>query len=198
MRLVVLTPLRLEAIAVRRSLPNAAVVQTGIGRVRSERAAAGLARSHASARAAAVAGVCGSILPRLVPGDVIVASELRGAGAPRVLESAKPLARALEALGFTVHIGPIHSTDRLVKSRERAALAAAGALAVDMESAWLAKLADRLPFAVLRVVSDGPGHELLSPRIVINGLRALRTLRAAASALNTWATHFTHSLEAHE
>jgi 4-hydroxy-3-methylbut-2-enyl diphosphate reductase len=195
--LLVLAPLRIEALALRGALPGAAVLRTGMGRARSERAAAGLARAHPRPRAAAVAGVCGSLDARLVPGDVIVASELRGAGAPRLLESAKPLARALEARGFAVHIGPIHSADHLVPARERAELVASGALAVDMESAWLASLADAIPFAVLRVVSDGPGHGLFSPRIVPNGIRALRKLRAAAPALADWATHLTHPLEAH-
>ena len=193
--LLVLAPLRLEAFALRRGLPGGAVVRTGMGRARSERAAAGLAGTHSGA--VAVAGVCGALDPRLVPGEVVVGSELRGAGAPRVLESAKPLARALEARGFAVHIGPIHSCDHLVRSGERASLVSAGAIAVDMESAWLARLADSLPFAVLRVVSDGPRHPLFSPRIVPNGIRALRTLRAVAPALADWATHFTHSLEAH-
>lgn len=193
--LLVLAPLRIEAFALRRGLPGGAVLRTGMGRARSERAAASLSARRPGA--IAVAGVCGSLDPRLVPGDVVVASELRGAGAPRVLESAKPLARALEARGFTVHIGPVHSTDHLAREREQAELAASGAIAVDMESAWLARLADSAPFAVLRVVSDGPGHSPFSPRIVPNGIRALRTLSAAAPALADWASHSTHPLEAH-
>jgi 4-hydroxy-3-methylbut-2-enyl diphosphate reductase len=193
--LLVLAPLRLEAFALRRGLPGAEVVRTGMGRARSERAAAGLAGTHSGA--VAVAGVCGALDPRLVPGDVVVASELRGAGAPRVLESAKPLARALEARGFAVHLGAIHSSDHLVRTGERASLVSSGAIAVDMESAWLARLADSAPFAVLRVISDGPGHSLFSPGIVPNGIRALRRLAAAAPALADWATHFTHPLEAH-
>ena len=193
--LLVLAPLRIEAFALRRGLPASAVLRTGMGRARSERAAAWLIGSHRGAFA--VAGVCGALDPRLVPGDLVVASELRGAGAPLVLESAKALARALEARGFAVHIGPIHSTDHLAPRREQAELAAQGAMAVDMESAWLARLAASAPFAVLRVVSDGPGHSPFSPRIVPNGIRALRRLAAAAPALADWATHTHHPLEAH-
>jgi len=190
--LLVLTPLAIERFAVRAKLRGAEVVRTGMGRTQSLRAAATLAKDR-PATAVAVAGVCGSLDARYVPGDVIVASELRGGSRVRVLESAKPLARAVESLGLRVHIGPLLSVDRLHGPSERPALAATGALAVDMESAWLGELAESLPFAVLRVVSDGPGHELWSPRIVVNGVRALRTLRAAAPALLTWA----HSLEAH-
>jgi 4-hydroxy-3-methylbut-2-en-1-yl diphosphate reductase len=56
-----------------------------------------------------------------------------------------------------------------------------------MESFWLAPLANECAFAVLRVVSDGPGHELLRPGVVVHGARALRRLRAAAPALAEWA-----------
>jgi 4-hydroxy-3-methylbut-2-enyl diphosphate reductase len=70
-----------------------------------------------------------------------------------------------------------------VTGRARAALAATGAVAVDMESAWLAAAAadpDR-PLAVVRAVLDGPGRELADPR------PALRALRAAAPVLAEWA-----------
>jgi len=185
--LVVLAPLWFEARALRPALPRAALLRTGMGAARARRAAAGVAQRFPRARAIAVAGVCGALDARLAPGDVVVASELRGAGAPRTLESAKPLARALEARGTRVHLGPIVSIDHLARRSERTALAASGALAVDMESAWLASLADAHRFAVLRVVSDGPGHELLSARVFAHGIRALRALRAAAPALATWA-----------
>ena len=62
-----------------------------------------------------------------------------------------------------MHVGPILCLERLADGRDRAALAATGAIAVDMESAWLAPLRARSSFAVLRVVSDGPGHELFRP-----------------------------------
>ena len=185
--LVVLAPLWFEARALRPALPNAAIVRTGMGAAKSRRAAEDVARRLPGAAAIAVAGVCGALDARLVPGDVVVASELRGAGAPLTLESAKPLARALEARGTRVHLGPILSIERLARRSERPALAASGALAVDMESAWLAALADSHRFAVLRVVSDGPGHELFSARVFAHGIRALRALRAAAPALSTWA-----------
>lgn len=194
--LVVLTPLWIERLAVRSKLRRTAVVRTGMGRAKSLGAASHWAHMPGVA-AVAVAGVCGSLHAQYVPGDVIVASELRGHGAPRPLDSAKWLARAVESLGLRAHIGPILSVDRLAKPSERDSLARTGALAVDMESAWLGELADSVPFAVLRVVSDGPGHELFGPGIVVNGVRALRSLRAAAPALETWAASLTQSLEAH-
>jgi len=193
----VFAPLWLEARAVRAGLRGADVVRCGMGPARARAAARDFRQRAARPEAVAVAGVCGSLDARLVPGDVIVASELRCAGRTWVLDSAKPLARALEAQGTRVELGPIVSVERLLPRAERAALRREGALAVDMESAWLAaELADSLPFAVLRVVSDGPGHELFSPKIVPNGIRALRALRAAAPALAAWARHLNHSLEA--
>jgi 4-hydroxy-3-methylbut-2-en-1-yl diphosphate reductase len=185
--LAVLTPLWLEARAVRPALPGAEIVRCGVGPKRAQACARALAGRVTPDSMLAVAGVCGSLDARYVPGDVIVATELRGNGAPRLLESAKPLARALEALGAHVHLGPILSVDHGVRAAERESLRATGAIAVDMESAWLAELGEPIPFAVLRVVSDSPGQELFSPRIVVNGLRALRSLRAAAPALAVWA-----------
>src|SRR5204862_125250 len=71
---------------------------------------------------------------------------------------------------------------------EREELRRAGAIAVDMESAWLAAAAGARPLAVVRVVVDTPGRELRRPLATARGgLRALRTLRRAVPALQTWA-----------
>ena len=48
------------------------------------------------------------------------------------------LAGVLRRGGLRVHIGPIASSSGLVFGERRRELALAGALAVDMESAWLA------------------------------------------------------------
>ena len=191
--LTVITPMWIEGLAVRSGLHGGAVVGCGIGRERASRFAETFAQSRPAPHAVAVAGVCGSLHPWLVPGDVVVATELLGAAERRQLDSGKSLARALEARGLRVTLGAILSLDHLGKRSERESQRATGAIAIDMESAWLAPLADSLPFAVLRVVSDGPDHELFSPHIVANGIRALRALRAAAPALETWATTATHS-----
>jgi 4-hydroxy-3-methylbut-2-enyl diphosphate reductase len=193
--LEVLAPLWIEARALRPALPDVHVSNFGMGARCAAQAREVVLSLHPDA--VALAGVCASLHSRLVPGDVIVASEVRGFGAPRELTSAKPLARILEARGIAVHVGPIHSQDHLLRRAERESLGETGALGVDMETAWLAPLAESLPFAVLRVVSDGPGHPLFSPEIVANGIRALRALRAAAPALKIWAQSLTHSLEAH-
>ncbi len=67
-------------------------------------------------------------------------------------------------------------------------LAGEGALAVDMESAWLARAAGERPFAVLRVVLDAPAREIHRPLATLaGGLAAWRALRRAAPALALWA-----------
>jgi 4-hydroxy-3-methylbut-2-enyl diphosphate reductase len=185
-RLLVITPLAVEYAAVRRALPGAHIVRAGMGAARSRTAAR---RAGAiPAGAVAVAGFCGAVVDGLRAGDIVVASELRGPdGVIRC--SSGPLAAALAASGITgVHVGPIASIDHLVRGVERAALAAEGVIAVDMESAWLAPAAAGRPFAVLRVVVDAPGRELHRPLATVAGsLVAWKALRRAAPALATWA-----------
>jgi 4-hydroxy-3-methylbut-2-en-1-yl diphosphate reductase len=96
---------------------------------------------------------------------------------------------ALSAVGVRrVYVGPILSFDHLVHGAERAALAADGALAVDMESAWLAPVAAGSPFAVLRVVLDTPDRGFSRPLAALgDGVVAWRALRRAAPALALWA-----------
>lgn len=203
-RLLVLAPLRVEASAVRRGAPAAHVRITGMGPLRSDDAARGLAShggSDGAARAGAVAvmGFGGALQDGLAPGDLVVATKLlrTGAGgeADRAgsvtvidLTSAQVVADALRRAGLTVHTGPILSVDRVVRGDERAALGRQhGALVVDMESAWLAPGAAGRPLTVVRAVVDTPEAALVSPNTLVGGTRAYRSLRRAASVLEAWA-----------
>jgi 4-hydroxy-3-methylbut-2-en-1-yl diphosphate reductase len=186
MTLLVLAPLLLEAAALRSGRSDVVVRRTGMGPVRA-RAAAEIARG-ASADVVAVAGLCGAISPTLRPGDVVLASELREpSGAARACPANDRLADSLRRLGLRVTTGTIFCSERILGPAERAALGASGAVAVDMESAWLAEAAGDRPFAVLRVVFDPNGRRLLDPRMVAAGVRALRSLRRSAPALAEWA-----------
>jgi 4-hydroxy-3-methylbut-2-en-1-yl diphosphate reductase len=184
--LLVLTPMHVERAAVRRALPDALVVRTGIGAARSR--AAALRAQRVSAAAVAVAGLCGAVAEGPRPGDLVVATELRGAeGVVRC--EAELLVAALATEGFErVHTGPLASVDHVVRGVERAVLAGEGALAADMESAWLAPAAAGRPFVVLRVVLDAPGGGLTRvPSQLTGAWAAWRTLRRAAPALAVWA-----------
>jgi len=181
-RLLVLTPLRSEAAALRVQ-PDWRVLRTRMGPARARIAAArGLA---VEADAVAVAGLCAAVAPGLRAGDVVCATELRREGAePISVPASGLLAAALRRRGLRVHVGPVASVDRLTGPDERRGT---DALAVDMESAWLAAAADGRPLAVLRVVVEASDRRLLDPRTLVEGMRALLSLRRASDALADWA-----------
>lgn len=183
--LLVAAPLRVEAWALRPGLEGCGVVRTGVGPARSRRAARRLV--EAPAKCVAVAGLCGALTPDLVPGDVVVASGLLGGDEPSPMLDAGPLRDALARVGIEARVGPLLSVDHVVRGAERSRLAESGALAVDMESAWLAAGARRRPLAVLRVVLDTPGREIARPGVLRAFGVALRRLRRAAPALAVWA-----------
>jgi 4-hydroxy-3-methylbut-2-enyl diphosphate reductase len=184
-RLLVVTPLRLEREAVRGRLPGALVMRSGMGARRATATALTVARIPFEALA--VVGFCGATAKGLRPGDVVVAIEVRGSGSVHGCEATRIVA-ALEAAGIArVHAGPVVSADHIVRGVERTSLATEGALAADMESAWLAPAAAGRPFAVVRVVLDAPGG-LARPAAAVFGMAAAwRTLRRLAPALTLWA-----------
>jgi 4-hydroxy-3-methylbut-2-enyl diphosphate reductase len=184
-RPVLCTPLRVERQALKGRVGPVPVVPTGMGPERSAAAAAHLGAG--GSRGVLVAGVAGASAPGLRAGDVVVADEVRGPDGTVVpVPTAVPLAGALRRLGLTVHVGPVLSSPELVDDLARAKAAASGALAVDMESAWLAPAAAGGPFAVVRAVVDTPEHPLVRPGTPVRGAVALRALRRAAPALHDW------------
>jgi 4-hydroxy-3-methylbut-2-enyl diphosphate reductase len=187
--LLVAAPMRLEALALRGAVPGARVLRTGMGPRRAQAAAAALL-PPSGGWALAVAGLCGGLDPDLEPGDVVVASEVRGPDGTRgtvECPAAGRLAAALQRRGLRPRLGPVASADHVVQGAERARLLATGALAVDMESAWIAAAATGgTPFAVLRVVLDAPGSELRRVGLAAAAISALRMLRRAAPALADW------------
>jgi len=176
----VLSALRLEALAV-----GGRVQVIGMG---PQRATDAKLRHADGPVAVAMVGVAGGVAEGLAAGDLVVATELRTLdGRTRTLASAELVAVELERAGLSVHRGPIVSIPRFARSKERATLGTDGAVAADMESAWLAdtlaeNLAD-LPFAVVRAVADS-----LSGGPVLGGIRALAALRKVRPALEAWAS----------
>jgi 4-hydroxy-3-methylbut-2-enyl diphosphate reductase len=182
--LVILAPMGIEARALRAGAPWAQVEQIGIGRRNAERSATLV---QDPARAVLIAGFAGALAGSLEPGDVVLASELRSEDGN--VECADPaiLAGILRRGGLRVHVGPIHCAPRIVHGAARRELAGGGALAVDMESAWIANAAAAAPLVTLRVVSDSTSHELYRPiRAASGAFAAYRSLRRAASLLGEW------------
>ena len=177
MRTVVLAPLGLERRALTRPGSALRVERIGMGPAR----AASVSVAHADA--VLVAGVGGGLAEEVRPGDVVVATSSGGVESP----SAPMLAAALRRLGLTVHLGPLHTSERVVDGAERSALAGTPAKAVDMETAPIAMACAGRPFAAVRAIADAAGAPLWSPGTAVRGVRALRTLRRAVPALEQWA-----------
>jgi 4-hydroxy-3-methylbut-2-enyl diphosphate reductase len=208
-KLTICTPLGFEARAVRRGLADARgtpdargapgvtgvprpaaaeVIRAGYGPGRAAATAARLASRPPDGRPAAlaVAGVGGGLSADLHTGDIVVASEVRdAAGQVVACPSAPLLAGELRRAGLPVRVGPVVTVGKLVR-QDHGALAATGAIAVDMESLPLLAGAGGRPAAVIRAISDTPDRGVLSPSIVSGGLAALRSLRQAAPALARW------------
>jgi 4-hydroxy-3-methylbut-2-enyl diphosphate reductase len=189
---VVAAPLRLEELVIRSGARGAQVRTTGMGPVKSRASARQLQGDPGDALM--VLGFCGGLDAEARPGEVVVADEVRSAAdeghAPErvICGDAERLATGLARAGLPVRIGPIVCVARLAIGERREQLRAAGALAVDMESVWLAAGAAGRPFGVVRVVLDSPSHELLRPQALVGALRACSALRrVAAAALHEWA-----------
>ena len=107
-------------------------------------------------------GVAGGLSPLLKVGEAVIADQVISGGEQWRCSERWRVALAAKLAG--AHQGPIAaSTAILENAKEKAALfAATGALAVDMESAVAARFAAarKLPFAVLRVISDDARHVL--------------------------------------
>ena len=184
--LVVCAPLRLEARAVRRGLGDGGtVLATGYGPARAAKQAARL--RGRTFGALAVAGTGGGLSGDLLPGDLVVGTEVSDGSSTTRCPSAALLAGELRRAGLRAQAGRVVTVDHLVHGAERERLAAGGALVADLESAPLAAAAADRPVAVLRAVSDTPQRPLLHPAGLAGGLAALRSLRAAAPVLARWA-----------
>jgi 4-hydroxy-3-methylbut-2-enyl diphosphate reductase len=184
-RLLVCSPLRLEARAVRRGIgPDADVRRTGYGAAKSASQAAELAT--AAFGMLAIAGTGGGLTDDLSPGDLVVGTQVSGGDAVISCPSAPLLAGELRRAGLRAQAGQIVTTGRLARGAERERLAGSGALVADLESASLLGAAAGRPAVVLRAVSDTPRRPL-GPATLAGGVAALRSLRLAGPALASWA-----------
>jgi 4-hydroxy-3-methylbut-2-en-1-yl diphosphate reductase len=189
--LLVAAPMRLEAALIASAARGALVRKTGMGPQRARLAAGELGEQ--AARAMLVLGFCGGLDEGSVPGEVIVAQEVYAAAGeghteePVACDLAVALLGRLTGLGMKVRTGRLVCVSRPALGERRAELHAGGAIAVDMESVWLAPGARGRPFGVVRVVLDSPAHELMRPQAVGGAVRAALSLRRVAAALHEWA-----------
>lgn len=190
--LLLAAPMRIEARLVASGAKRAHVHRTGMGPRKAIEAASRLPQLPGGALL--VVGFCGALDDTLQPGEIVLAEEVYTAddeGHEQLrfrCDGVQQVGAALGEAGFSVTQAPIVSVGRLALGERRAQLRGKGALAVDMESAWLAPGASKRPFAVIRVVLDTPDKELLRPQMVPVALRVGAVLRRAAKALDAVAS----------
>jgi adenosylhomocysteine nucleosidase len=172
------------------SLRNGSLVAiSGMGCAAAEVSAAKLIEAGASALMSF--GLAGGLDPALAAGSMVFPSEVisrEGASFPTSMEWRERLSAAVQGLG-PVSAGWLLTSARAIDSvaEKAAAFRDTGAVAVDMESLAIARLAaaHRLPFVALRVIVDTAADEL--PRAVVTAsvggqLRMGRLLGAIVSA----------------
>ena len=185
-RVVICAPLRAEAARLAPAFPPGAVIHSGPGPRRATRARASAAVRDADA--VAVAGIAGGLSEEVAPGDVVVATEVRGPSGITACPGAEILAAALRRRGLRVHTGPVASVAHIVvRQGDRDRLARTGALCVDTESAWLLAGPHTRPVACVRVVADAPPRPVIHPATVRKVRTALGRLPDVADALAEWA-----------
>lgn len=145
-------------------------VCVAIGGGRSDLLEARLRAALAGARGIISIGIAGALAPDLRVGDVVIGGAVLSLGEHRQSDPAwtERLAAALPQ----GRVAPIWGAEAMVlDAREKARLYASGAVAVDMESHVVARIAGEhaLPFAVLRVISDTAQTDL--PPAVLAGMR---------------------------
>jgi 4-hydroxy-3-methylbut-2-enyl diphosphate reductase len=188
--LLVAAPLRIEAALISSAARSAVVRKTGMGPDRAKAAAGELAADAGGAML--VLGFCGGLDMTSVPGEVIVAEDVyaatdEGHAEERVsCDLNIQLVQRLTGLGMKVRTGHVVCVSKLALGERREQLHAGGAIAVDMESVWLAAGTGSRPFGVVRVVLDSPEHELMRLGAVAGALRAALALRRVAAALHEW------------
>ncbi|ARZ66760.1 1-hydroxy-2-methyl-2-butenyl 4-diphosphate reductase [Streptomyces sp. HU2014] len=168
------------------------VLRTGMGPAAADQAVTRALADDGMRYASVIAtGFCAGLAPGMHPGDLVVADETRDAEGRTECAGAELLAKELARVAprRVIHTGPLVGSDHVVRGAERSGLHAAGALAVDMESAATLRSAVRTgprPVAAVRVVVDAPEHELVRIGTLRGGISAFRVLRTVLPAFIEW------------
>jgi 4-hydroxy-3-methylbut-2-en-1-yl diphosphate reductase len=171
----------IEADAVRRGIGAAGQVRViGPGLAQARRQAAALCGEAFSMMA--VVGAGAGLANDLTPGDLVVATEVRGEHAATRCAAAPLLAGELRRAGLPARSGAAVTVGRLSQGPEAERLAAGGALVADDGSAPLAAAAGGRPVAVISAVSGTD-----RPRAGQDAPPYSWSLQAAGQALARWA-----------
>jgi purine nucleoside phosphorylase len=168
--MAVLAAMRMEA-RTARPLARAGcrIMLSGIGVVRARRAA--LAALDAGAKRLLVWGTAGGLVAGLAPGTLLLPAEVLDEAGEHFAIAEDWRAQLLDCVptGIPLAESPLVTAARpLADSQAKSALAAAsGALAVDMETAAIARVAAEraVSFAVVRAIADP--LELVLPPVVL-------------------------------
>lgn len=143
------------------------VIVSGVGLQRAAQAAEGLLA--AGAQALLSWGVAGGLSETLQPGDLVMADRVVGNDGEETPDPGwrKPWAQALLQAGLAVSSGCLWCSAQAVTSvDEKQGLAAGGSVAVDMESAAVARVARLagVPFVAVKGICD-PADRAVSPEL---------------------------------
>jgi nucleoside phosphorylase len=185
----------------RRAGSQARVTLVGMGPLRAKKAAARLASVLPDGLPVVVVGVGGALVGGFEPGDLVVANALGTADADggELVVTRQPVPLPARSSAFSDQVAAalsgrfpstrqaaVLSAGRTAKGPERVELGeASGAVLCDTESYWLARLADRRPFAVVRSIVDSPDRELVSLQTVTGGVTGLRRLAGVAEVISS-------------
>lgn len=132
-------------------------------------------------------GVVGALDPGLAPGTLLLPEAVvdQDGEVWDCEKSWRAAARAMIGADVVIAEGPLLTVDRVIRTPEqkRICRVSSGAVAVDMESAWLAQAARAagLPFIVIRAVADTATQAL--PMLAANAMRPDGSLDVRALAL---------------
>lgn len=140
-----------------------AVIEAGVGRTAAEQATQLVIEGHRPRQAVIAAGLCGGLDPAIPRGAIVVPDAIghTGAADTRPIPSPpRPGIRQMSVTGLLVTCDTVVSTP----AAKQALHAATGAVAVDMESWWIAAIAARagIPCHVIRAVSDTAAESIPS------------------------------------
>lgn len=161
----------LESKALRRALPNARIVETGIALGKLERTLGEVVIS---------CGLAGGLRSTLETGTLLIPRTVRRPDGTLLTcdgELVDALVAGARALGLEPFLDPLLTSGRIVAGAERSTWAAQGYAAVDMETGCIR--ASRI--AAVRVILDTPSNELSTDWA--SPVRALRKPRNWPQAL---------------